>query len=74
MMVRLWMQQRQVSPWASRNLQGTRLTKNGGVIGGDETWASSGVIGESEMVSSVERGSWVGYGDDACGDDKCEFM
>ena len=73
-MVRLWMQQRQVSPCDSSNLQGTGLEKNGGVIGGDEIWASSGVIGESEMVRWVEIGSCVGCGDDACGGDKCELM
>ena len=67
------MQQRQVSPWDSSNLQGTGLTKNGGVIGGDERWASSGVIGESEMVRWVDIGSCIGCGDDTCGD-KCELM
>ena len=66
------MQQRQVSPCDSSNLQGTGLAKYGGVIGGDEIWASSGVIGESEMVRWAEIGSCVGFGDDACGGDKCE--
>ena len=51
-----------------------------GVIGEDEKWASSGVMGESEMASSVEGGSCVGGGGDTlgggdiCGGDKFELM
>ena len=67
------MQQRQVSPCDSSNLQGTGLAKYGGVIGGDESWVSSGVIGESEIVRWVDKGSCVGCGDDTYGD-KCELM
>ena len=73
MMVRLWIQQRQVSPCDSSILQGTGLAKYGGVICGDESWVSSGVVGESEIVRWVDIGSCVGSGDDTCGD-KCELM
>ena len=61
MMVRLWMQQRHVSPWASSKLHGMGL-KFGGLIGDDEKCASRGVMGDNDRVMSRDAFSMVGGG------------
>ena len=66
MMVRLWMQQRQVSPWASSKLHGMGL-KFGGLIGDGEKCASRGVMGDNERVMSKDAFSMVGGGGDTPG-------
>ena len=58
-MVRLWMQQRQVSPWTSSKLHGTGL-KDGGLMSDDEKCASRGVNGDNEIVSARDEFSLVG--------------
>lgn len=66
MMVRLWMQHRQVSPCASSKLHGTG-SKFGGLIGEEEKCASRGVIGDRERVISKGEFSMVGGGGDTLG-------
>ena len=52
-MVRLWMQQRQVSPWTSSKLHGTGL-KDGGLMSDDEKCASRGFMGDNERFMVVD--------------------